>query len=141
MTELTYQRDPAFVAWLSDRVNAPLVPEMTSTLTAIRDGQIVAVVGYTNWTAHNVEMLFALDCPKYAFKRLYRAMYEYPFAQPEITRVSGIVDCRNTHSINLHGRIGYEREALLKDWLGSGQHAILFRMTRERAKQQRLITE
>lgn len=140
MTSFTYQREPEFVEWLSRELDVPLVPSMTATLTFIDEGQIVGVVGYTNWTKHNVEMLFALKSPKYANRRLYREMFQYPFSIPGILRVSGIVDPRNTHSVELHEKL-YEREAMLKDWFGEGNDAILYRLTKQRAKQQRMIKD
>lgn len=116
---LGVQFDPAQCAWISQLHD---------------DGSIAAVVVYSRFSVHNVEMSIATDGRRsWATRAFLRACYRYVFVQMQKTRITVVIEEDNEKSLAMCRKLGHVEEGRLKCWFGS-KDGIVMRMLKEECK-------
>jgi RimJ/RimL family protein N-acetyltransferase len=99
--------------WLCKRIG--LVP--TSMLTCIglvRDGQIIAVVGYDGFNGASCEMHVAAEAPNWLSRSFLKVVFDYPFNTCGLNMVVGKVPSGNREALRLDLHLGF-KEVLVLD--------------------------
>lgn len=101
------------VAWLCERVGLVPTPHVRA-IGNVRNGELLGVVGYDNWTGTCCEMHMAgkpgwltYDFIKYAF--------EYPFIQGNCKLVIGKVASGSTTALDIDRRLGFKEVLVIPD--------------------------
>jgi len=93
-----------------------------------RNGEIVAGVAYANWNGVNVECHIASDgSKKWATRGFLRTVFDYPFNQLNVNRITVCVGERNTASRNFVVKLGFTLETTLQAAHPTG-NLLIFRM-------------
>lgn len=82
----------------------------------IKDGKLIAGVVYDNFTKSSICIHSRIDKPKLVSREFYWAVFNYPFNQLKVTRLTGIVKTSNEKAISLNEKLGFKREALLRKY-------------------------
>lgn len=82
----------------------------------MKNGQLKAIVMYTNFTGENCEMHIASNSPDWCSRSVLHDLFWYPFEVLKVNRVSAIT---KRLDIKLHSflqRIGFEYEGVMKEF-------------------------
>lgn len=112
--------------WVSDRTGGAWVSGRGTAIGSIRDGQIVAGVLYEDYTGTNVVCHIAGE-GNWATRRFLSVIFDYPFRQLGVKRITAPVQSTNTKSIELVNRMGFTLESTLAQAIPDGD-LHLFRM-------------
>lgn len=98
------------------------------------DGEVAAVIAYSNFTGRNVEMHVGSLTSDWASRRLLTEIFHYPFVQMNVQRVTAIVDSTNHNTIDFIKRIGFTEEGLVRELYPDKRDGIVFGMLRRECK-------
>lgn len=127
---LEWSDHPDVIEWLTRRTPNALTPHLMQCL-AMHDGKdMVAVVGYFNYTPRNVEMAIAAEGP-WATRHRMREIFRYPFEFLKVERVTACTGDDNAKAIRLLEKSGFVLEGKLRGWLPSGDCRIYGMLQRE----------
>lgn len=106
--------DPEIVGpWVREGVGDKWVPGSASAIGMISDGVLKAGVLYEGFNKVNVFCHIRADAP--LTKNFLGMIFQYPFLQLGVKRITGLVAACNEKAVNLDLRLGFEIEATLKD--------------------------
>lgn len=119
--------DPARVfAFVSERVALQPIGGVRG-IGLEQDGRLVAGVLYEGYTGNNIWMHVAAEPGSYwATREFLGAVFNYPFVQLKLDRVSGYVEASNLAARRLNERLGFKREAVLERAARDGGDVILY---------------
>ena len=103
-----------------------------SAIGRVVDGELVAGVLYEDWNGTNVVCHIAGD-GNWASRLFLGVIFDYPFNQLNVKRITVPVSSVNAKSINLVTRMGFELECTLEQATPDGD-LHLFRMWRDDCK-------
>jgi RimJ/RimL family protein N-acetyltransferase len=103
-----------------------------SAIGRVVDGELVAGVLYEDWNGTNVVCHIAGD-GNWASRLFLGVIFDYPFNQLNVKRLTVPVSSVNAKSINLVTRMGFELECTLEQATPDGD-LHLFRMWRDDCK-------
>ncbi len=118
--------------WVGEKAKTP----WTWACQAIgweRDGQLVAGVMYDTFTGASVCMHSRVESPHKVSRTWLAAIFDYPFNQLRLKRVTATASTANARAIALNEHCGFVREAILRDYYEDGD-AIIYMMTADRCK-------
>jgi len=98
------------------------------------DGRIIAGVLYEGWNEQNIVAHIAGEGKRWATKRYLGVIFDYPFNQLGVHRITLTIDDDNADSINLATRMGFELECKLAQANPRGGDILIFRMFKEQCK-------
>lgn len=130
---ISFDQNPAYFAFASAVLGATFEhgPDCKVTTKLHEDGSIAAVVLYTRFSRHNLEMSIASDgSTTWLNRKFIRAVFAYPFLVLEKRRVTVVTSENNRRVLQQAERLGFTREAQLRGWYGN-EDGILFGMLRE----------
>ena len=98
----------------------------------ITDGErIIAGVVYSNYRHPNIEMSIASISPRWATRRILKALFSYPFEQLGCNRVTGIVDKDAVSTRRFDERLGFVHEGTMREGNPAGDAEIYGMLKRE----------
>lgn len=110
MTRLVYGEEERLLPWAQERIGVRFRRD-AYTIGLERDGEIVAVVVFDNFSEADVNMHIASDGSRaWLNKSLLVAAFAYPFIQLGLRRVTGMVPAKNTAALKFDEHIGFVRE-------------------------------
>lgn len=112
--------------WLWRMSRCPLATDMRAIEAVTDDGEIVGMVGYTNWTKTSVQMHVSL---KYPVRGLLRAAFHYPFMEIGVSTILGMTGILSAARLCRH--LGFREVYRLKDGQEPGKDLILFELRRD----------
>jgi RimJ/RimL family protein N-acetyltransferase len=128
---VSLEQRPEWLAWANAILGTEFHHLNCAWISSLDDdSELLGVVIYNQFTQHNVEMSVASVSPKFLHRRFLRAIFQYPFDDVGVARVSAVVEADRAAVQHFDERIGFIREATLKKWFGN-KDGILYRMTRE----------
>ena len=128
---LSFDAD-AIGPWVCDRSGGSWVSGRGSAIGRVVDGELVAGVLYEDWNGTNVICHIAGD-GNWASRLFLGVIFDYPFNQLKVKRITVPVSSVNAKSINLVTRMGFELECTLEQATPDGD-LHLFRMWRDDCK-------
>lgn len=127
---------PYAVRWANERINSPgRFPEDTGSIAIMRDGELVAVCVFTEYTGAGVAMNIASDGSKrWMTKSFLRACFEWPFHYLKVARVTGLVRADQPDVMKFDEHLGFKREGVLRKAEPDGTDLIIYGMLREECR-------
>lgn len=119
----------AVVRWVCEAAHA----DITSKATAIGwmvDGKLVCGIVYDGYTGSSIAMHSRCDDPRRVSREWLFAIFDYPFNQLKVKRVSGLVSAANLKAQKVNEHLGWKRETTLADYFPDGD-GIVYIMRRE----------
>lgn len=102
--------------WVSQRAGLPpYKPGSASAIGRIKDGKIVAGVLYEDYNGANVVCHIAGEGKNWLNRRFLSIIFDYPFNQLGVKRITGYVLAENEAAQRLDEHLGFEREFVMKD--------------------------
>lgn len=98
--------------WIESKIGTQL-PSGSQFLGRTRDGELVAVVAFANYTGDDVE-IYTAAMPAGLSRQLLSAVFTYIWKQLGCTRCSSRVRVDNAQAIVLNERIGFRKEGLMR---------------------------
>jgi RimJ/RimL family protein N-acetyltransferase len=126
------------VTWAKDRF--PHIQEgedwsKASALILERAGNITAVVLYNNfWPGNSVEASIALERGSRLNRAFLRAMFQAPFLEWGLRRVTLKIASDNAKSIRFAEHLGFKREGLIREGVAKDTDLILMGMLRNECR-------
>ena len=114
--------------WLGDRMSS-VGYDMVQAIGLERDGELVAVTGYNNFTDKSCHVHFCLDKGVVVPKRYLWFVHYYPFVQAGLDVLIAIMPQANDNIIKLAQHLGYS----LRVWLDEAE-LMLYTMTKKECR-------
>lgn len=109
-TRLVYGEERRLLPWAQERIGFKFRRD-AYTIGQERDGELVAVVVFDNFSDADCNMHIASDGSRaWLSKGLLMAAFAYPFIQLGLRRVTGMVPSRNEAALSFDEHIGFVRE-------------------------------
>lgn len=102
-------------------------------LAAVDGTEILGAVVYDCFYAHDCNLSIAIASPRCVTRGTLRQVFNYPFKQLGLTRVSASVAADNEKSLRLMERWGFQKEGVKRNGYGHCDE-ILFGMLRSESK-------
>lgn len=105
-----------------------------ATIGVIENGVIQAGILYDNYNGANIHIsVAAVPGRSWVTKKLLHVVFDYPFRQLKVNRITSFVADTNEASIRFTEHIGFTREATLADAHPTG-NLIIYVMRRENCR-------
>ena len=95
-------------------LNFPL-PETTQCIGQLKDGNLVAVAGYTNFMPKACEIHIGSVGDHWASKDFIWAVFDYPFNKLGLSVILGQICADNTDALKLNRHLGFKVVAEIPD--------------------------
>jgi RimJ/RimL family protein N-acetyltransferase len=110
--------------WLVRILNFPL-PETTQCIGQLKDGNLVAVAGYTNFMPKACEIHIGSVGEHWANKDFIWAVFDYPFNKLGLSVILGQICADNIDALKLNRHLGFKVVAEIPDAHMSGDLVIM----------------
>ncbi len=119
--------------WVCDKAGGTWIPGRGTAIGKLNDaGELVAGVLYEDWNGANV-MCHIRGAGDWACRAYLATIFDYPFNQLKVKRITVPVASTNLASINLVTKMGFTLESTLAQATPEGD-LHLFRMWRDECK-------
>lgn len=118
--------------WVSDGVGATWVKDSGSAIGWLKNGELVAGVIYEQFNGANVFCHIRGE-GNWANRTFLRVIFDYPFNQLKVNRITACVGDSNLKSQALVEQMGFELECKLARAIPDGD-LLVYRMFRENCK-------
>lgn len=118
--------------WVVSRIDGfdNWITGMGRSLGFTHGAKLIAGASFFRDNGVNCEVAFASEDPRWLNRETLRLLFEYPFRQLKLRRLTAIADSRNHESLKLIEALGFEYEATLLRATDDGD-LIVFRMFEE----------
>ena len=110
MRTVTTQNQDELRSWLS-KVGEFEYPQETMCIGQEKDGQLIAVVGYSHFTPNSCQIHVASTDVYWLNKYLLFAIFDYPFNKLGVKVIIAPIYKGNSKSLNLCRKLGFEQVA------------------------------
>ena len=114
MRTVTTENQQYLGEWLVRVLNFPL-PETTRCIGQQKDGNLVAVAGYTNFMPKACEIHIGSVGDHWASKDFIWAVFDYPFNKLGLSVILGQICADNTDALKLNRHLGFKVVAEIPD--------------------------
>lgn len=118
--------------WVCERAGGTWVPGRGTAIGKVKDGQLVAGVLYEDYNGANVVCHIAGN-PGWACRQFLGLIFDYPFNQLGVRRITVPVDSTNAASIKLVEHMGFALESTLTQATPDG-NLLLYVMFKEQCR-------
>jgi len=95
-----------------------------------KDGKLVVGVTYDGYTGSSICIHSRCDDATATTREFYRIIFDYPFNQLKVKRLTGLVSSNNHQAKRVDEKLGFKYEATLRDYFPDGD-AIVYKMHKE----------
>lgn len=99
----------------------------------VYEGKLIVGVVYDGYTGASIAIHSRCDDPRHVSRRFYWTIFDYPFNQLKVKRLTGLVSTANKAAQRVDEHLGFKREAVLKDYFMDGD-GIVYVMRKEDCK-------
>ena len=124
MRTVTTENQRYLGEWLVRILNFPL-PETTQCIGQLKDGNLVAVAGYTNFMPKACEIHIGSVGEHWASKDFIWAVFDYPFNKLGVSVILGQICAANIDALTLNRHLGFKGVADIPDAHMSGDLVIM----------------
>lgn len=110
---LTTENQTVLWSWLQERIGLPWSTDFVA-LGRVRDGKILGVVGFTNFTGKSCHMHMAGE-GRWMTRTFLRESFRYPFETLGLTMVFGIVPSGNIRALGIDRKMGFRELIYVPD--------------------------
>lgn len=97
-------------------------------------GELLAMVGFDDWTSNSVQMHVWLKNPHAISRDLICECFRYAYEVANVGIVIGVTPCNNTAALELNRRLGFRRVYTLKDGFALGTDLAIQELRREECR-------
>lgn len=115
--------------WVVEKAGGCYIPHNTGIAIEDESG-LVAGIMYDGYTGASISMHSRVDNAKKVTREWLRQIFDYPFNQLKVKRVTGLVSSANERAIKTNEHLGWKRETTLADYFPDGD-GIVYIMRRE----------
>lgn len=121
--------------WIAARIDGAenWVPGSGRAIGFTYGDRLIAGAGFFRYNGANVEVTFASEDPRWLTRENLRILFEYPFRQLRLRRITTIADSTNYASRRFNEALGFVHEATLERACADGD-LIVYRMYPEDCK-------
>lgn len=94
------------------------------------NGELIAGIMFDGYTGASISMHSRCDDPKHVSRKFFWMIFDYPFNQLKVNRVTGIVSTANTKAKEIDEKLGWIYETTLSDYFPDGD-ALIYIMRKE----------
>lgn len=110
---LIYGQEERLLPWAEERIGTGPFRRDAFTMGLEKDGELVAVVVFDNFSAVDCNMHIASDgTGRWMNKELLLSAFAYPFAQLKLNRVTGLVPAKKPEVVAFDQHLGFVIEGL-----------------------------
>ena len=124
MRTVTTENQQYLGEWLVRVLNFPL-PQTTQCIGQLKDGNLVAVAGYTNFMPKACEIHIGSVGEHWASKDFIWAVFDYPFNKLGLSVILGQICADNIDALKLNRHLGFKVVAEIPDAHMSGDLVIM----------------
>ena len=124
MRTVTTENQQYLGEWLVRVLNFPL-PQTTQCIGQLKDGNLVAVAGYTNFMPKACEIHIGSVGEHWASKDFIWAVFDYPFNKLGVSVILGQICADNIDALKLNRHLGFKVVAEIPDAHMSGDLVIM----------------
>lgn len=121
-----YGQDQAVAEWVAQRLGIPIQPPYRAIGVENEQGEAIGGMVFNDWTGANVEI--TIFGPGALTRKTLRVALRYVFGELKALRLTARTKRDNGMMQAVLGRLGFEREGVMRDYYGRGQHAVLYRL-------------
>ena len=118
--------------WVVEKAGGTWHPENTG-IAIESEGVLVAGIMYDGYTGASIAMHSRVDDPRKVTRQWLFQIFDYPFHQLQVKRVTGLVSTENVKAQKVNEHLGWRREAVLSDYFPDGD-AIVYIMREENCR-------
>lgn len=108
--------------------------EKARTIGVEKDGKLIAVVVYTDYHPHMIEMHIASIDSSWASRYTLKTFFSYPFSQLKLNRVQAILAASNERAISMIERLGFTYEGYHPKAYRGGVDAVSYGLLKSNCK-------
>ena len=105
--------------WVAEAAGCVWTP-MTTAVGWEVGGKLIAGIMYDGYTGASIAMHSRVDDPRKVSREWLFAIFDYPFNQLGVKRVSGLVSSANKKAQRVNEHLGWQRETTLADYFPDG---------------------
>lgn len=127
MIELLANEDSSFDFVLAKigKVRSWMNP--AKSISAWKDGRLLGAVVYDGFTPYDCNIHLAVDDRRCVTRQVLRAVFEYPFVQLKLDRVTALIAAENEASVDFCERINFSFEGFKRCAL-AGEDELIYGM-------------
>lgn len=115
MHDILYQQEERLLPWACERIGVESFRPDAQAIGLSRDGEVVGVVVYDNFSPADVMCHIASDGSRRWMIRPYLfAVFAFPFLQCGMRRITGLVESRNKAALRFDKHLGFQVEGMLR---------------------------
>ena len=118
--------------WVCAKTGVEYYPGMPA-IGCMVQGEMVAGVVYTDFNGSSIAIHSRVSNPRLVSREFFWAIFNYPFNQLGVRRVTGLVSTANLAAQRVDEHLGFVEEARLKEYFPDGD-AIIYVMWKESCK-------
>lgn len=122
----------AVLKWVCEGVGVLVTPSATAVGWSV-NGKLVCAIAYDCFTGSQISMHSRCDDPRKVSREWLFAIFDYPFNQLKVKRISGLVSTGNLKAQRVNEHLGWKRETTLADYFPDGD-GIVYIMRREECR-------
>lgn len=124
MRRVTTENQPYLKQWLDESMEYSY-PANTQCIGQEMDGEIIAVVGYSDFTPTSCHLHASSIDPLWMTKDMLWAMFDYPFNILKVKVILATIAGSNIQSLKVCRKLGFYDRVLIEDAHKDGDLAIL----------------
>lgn len=121
------------VDWVAKQMKRGDGYGLAQGLGMVKNGEIVAGVVYNEFNGVNINAHIAIKDKTVLTKKFLWMIFDYPFNQCKVKRISGFIEDENKAAIEFDKKLGFEYETRLKDAYINGD-ILVYVMRKEQCK-------
>lgn len=118
--------------WVCEKAGGTWTP-ICQAIGQMHDGQLIAGIMYDAYTGASIAMHSRVDDPRRVSRQWIWAIFDYPFNQLKVKRVTGLVSMANKKAQETNEHLGWKRETTIADYFPDGD-AIIYVMRRDECR-------
>lgn len=119
--------------WVVARGGGQYIPGSCTAIGRIKNGELIGGVLYEQYNGANVQAHIAGEGKGWLDREFLWIMFDYPFNQLGVKRITGIVPSSNAAARKFDENLGFVQEAVLEDAHPDGD-LIVYRMRRDECR-------
>lgn len=127
MIELLANEDSSFdfVLQKIGKIQSWMTP--AKSISAWLDGKLLGAVVYDGFTPYDCNIHLAIDDRRCVTRQVLRKVFEYPFTQLKLDRVTALIPASNSVAVDFDERIGFTFEGFKRRAL-AGEDELIYGM-------------
>lgn len=115
--------------WVTEKVGGSWTESCTA-IGQLHEGKLTVGVMYDSYTGSSIAIHSRCDDQKHVSRTFYWMIFDYPFNQLKVKRLTGLVSSANMRAQRTNEKLGFKRETTLSDYFPDGD-GIVYLMRRD----------